>query len=305
MSRALVFSFLLVTAADASPFGQSSVVYRNQVSVVSLDRANDLTYDPFYLMSVGLQPRASLGAGFYARAGLSVARELTDSNWTTEADETYLSDTTLAAGGRLWTVPVADIDLSGELGARFATSKASLARTLQAAVEPSVRVSRRFGVLSGLTVGYGFAFGVDFHEATTAQRVEPQIFAEARTANTGVRNTKWRMSHTGDVSLALLEPLSVSVSVGLHIHQLHPAMDLGDYEPAPDREQRELLSASAGLTYAPWRALAIGVGAQTFHDQLGSDGTRRDPLLNRFTNLYFDLRFTPEALLATDSENQG
>ena len=236
---------------------------------------------------------------------MSVARELTESNWTTDADETYLSDTTLAAGGKLWTVPVAEIDLSGELGVRFATSKASLARTLQAALEPNLRVSRRFGVLSGLTIGYGFAFGVDFHEATTAERSEPTIFVEARTANTGVRNTKWRMSHTGDVALALLEPLSVSFSVGLHTHQLYPAMDLGEYEPAPDREQREYLSASAGLTYAPWRALSIGVGASTFHDQLGSDGTRREPLFNRFTSLYFDLRFTPEALLPTDSENQG
>ena len=197
MRRALVLACFTVATASASPFAGSSVVYRNQMSVISVDRSAEQTYDPLYVMSVGLRPRADLGAGIYARGGLTIARELTESNWTTEARETYLSDTTLAVGGTLWTVPTAEIDLSAELGARLPTSEASQARTLRIAIEPSLRVSRRFGVLSGLTVGYGFAFAVDLHRFTTAERVEPTIDAEPSTLGTGVRNTRWRMSHRG------------------------------------------------------------------------------------------------------------
>lgn len=302
--RISLVTIALCSTSFATPLGASSVVYRNQVSVVSLDRSTDLTYDPLYLMSLSLRPQVDVGAGVYVRGELSVARELTESNWTTRADETYLGDTTLAAGGTLWTVPVAEVALSGELGVRLATSKASRAQTLQASIDPSLRVSRRFDVLSGLTLGYGFGFGANFHGSTTAERAEPTVFAAPETANTGRRNAKWRLSHTGSVSLGLLDSVSVSFAAGLHSHRLYDAMDLTESEGLlpDDRESREYLSASAGLSYAPTAALGIGIGAATFHDQLASDGSQRQPLFNRFTNLYFDLRFTPGALLTTEND---
>lgn len=295
---------------EKSMFRGSRVTYRNSVTAISFDESAELTYDPTYVMTLGLGPRWWFADQGYLRAGLTVGRELTESNWTTESGETYLGDTTVAVGSpMLWKAPVIGTTFSAELGLRFPSSKASQARTLLTAIEPRVGVRRTFGVLSGIWVGYGMLLARDFHEFTTAQRESSLIPGAcdvdascARHLNSGVRNTTWRMSHTLDAGIAFTDWLSLGGAFGVHAHYLHPASEIEDesFEPLPDENARYFFSYDLEATVTPWRPLVVGLGASTFNEQLAPDSTFRAPVFNRFTQVYLDLRLDVAELFVSE-----
>ncbi len=293
--------------AKAAPAWRGSqLIYRNAVTAVSLDQSTDLTYDPTYEMTLALQPRWYVWDQLYVRAGASLSRELTESDWTTQSGEWIVGDTTLGFGSsQLWRVPVVETVFTADLGVRLPTSKASRARTLLLAVEPRVGVSRTFDVLDGLTVAYGLVIARDFHDFTTGELTEPLVpgcvggdTACDRFRNSGVRNTRARMSNSLSVSLGVLDWLAVGAGAGIHTHWLHDTSRIegASFAVEPDTSTRHYLNYDLEATFLPVGGFSIGLGASTFNPQQQADSSDQDVFFNRFTELFIDLRFEAAGL---------
>ena len=206
------------------PWRGSSFSYRNSVTALSLKKDADPGYDPQYMMSWSFNPMWWLGNVFNVSMGLSLSRELTDSNWTTQEGETILSDFSVGLGAsRFVSVPVLGIDVSAKLGVVAPTSKISQARTMILALKPGFSLSKNFDVLSGINLGYSFTYTKTFHEYTTAQTEDALIDAPTGATgrsyesyfNTGRRNASWGLTNMFTAGVSFVDWLSFGANFGL------------------------------------------------------------------------------------------
>lgn len=294
-------------APEPSRWAGSRVNLINQVNVWELDRGNSLTWDPYYALGVGLAPRFRLLDELTVGASIQVVRELTESNVTTRDGEWWFDDLSLSFSAAGIELPVIGTRVAGGLAFYFPTSKASQAATLQVGIRPSLAISHRFGVLSGLTLAYNGSLRVNAHEYTTAEQETPLIptcrgAACAELSHTGVRNTRWQHGHRVGFSLGLVDWLSIGAGAGLyvsHLYDLVPAEGAGAPTVEPAHE-RFAASTDAELTFGPWRGASIGLGVASFHPQLAPDQSRYAPFYNRYTQAYLDLRIDVAGLLTPE-----
>lgn len=308
---ALLFA-LVASAASAAdgpaskPWDGSSLSLRNSSSAYSLDRGAQLTYDPYYAMTLGLDPRWQFTERIYARGHFDLSRELTRSNWTTDAYQYIASDVTFGGGmSNIVTVPVAGITFSAELNARIPTSLASRASTLQFGLEPSFRLGRSFELLEGLQLGYAASPYFAFHRYTTGELASPRIRAAPGSAdfqrfiNAGDRNSPFGHSHVASASLQVLPWFGLNAFGGVQIAQLYPAAtdDRSNYVPQAPQSTRYSNLFGLGASFQPAKSFSVNLGVQTVNPQLAPDSTRYPLAFNRFTQFQLDLRFQPGTLV--------
>ncbi|MBW2276363.1 MAG: hypothetical protein JRF63_02660 [Deltaproteobacteria bacterium] len=282
------------------PWRGSYLGYRNAVSATSLDRGAELTYNPYYAMGLFIAPRWWLGDALQISADLTVMRELTDADTTSEQGETLLGDLVVGLSApSFYTVPAIELELSAGLDLITPTSKGAQARTLYVGLTPGVGLARRFDVLAGLAFSYGFGATKFFHGATTAQREAPLIPDCSASGScelyvgTGMRNTSWRLQSSFGASLSFVDWLSISAGVAVLTDVLYP-LDGTDsqvsYEPQEPTDLRHTMAYSAEILGWPMPSLGIALGAETVNPQLRPDSTNEQPFFNRYTVLYLDLR---------------
>jgi hypothetical protein len=295
--------------APKSPWRGSEVAYRNTVTATSLDRSAELTYNPYWAMSLELAPRYAFGSIWNLSASLEVSHELTEADDTTLDNETLLSDLGLRLGAsRFAKIPGAGIDVSASLGLTLPTSLASQGDTLLFSLAPQVRLSRAFeGVMNGLTLGYSLRLTKLFHEYTTSALESPVIpgcVAPSencdRLLNTGFRNASFRVANTFDASLDFNDWLSLSASFGVTVSWLYDDVDDArvSFQELEGQDRRYALLGDLSLTATPWKPVSIGLGVSALNPQLAPDGSRYAPLFNRFTTVYLDFRVDVAALFA-------
>ncbi len=296
-------------AAVKIPWRGSQVVFSNSFSLISLDPSQELTYNPSYSMVFGFKPRWWFGEKMYLAASLDVTRELTQADDTTYAREALLGDLGLTFGvSRLWTVPVAGIDLSGDITVTLPTSKASQARTLVMGIGPRLRLSRNFPLLKGLVAGFNLRATPYFHRYTTAETESPLIAnCQASEAgcgaflNSGVRNSLFRLTGSLDASLAIFDWLGVSLAFGEAIDWLY-GIGSGDdqvsFVPVEPQDQRYLSFFELGVSFSPLAFLDAAVTLITYAPQLAPDSSYYNPFFNRYTIVSLDLIFKLEGLTA-------
>lgn len=275
----------------------------NTTNAWELDRGNSLTWNPYYGIGIGIAPRFRIVDSLSVGAALSVTREITESDVTTEEGEWWLNDLSLSISSSGVTVPGVGTRISGALAFYLPTSKAAQAATLLVGIRPSVSVSHRFPVLKGLGLSYSGSLRVNQHDYTTPSLDVPRVpclGAEcAQYSHTGVRNTRWQHGHRIGLSLGILDWLSIGGGMGVyvsHLYDLTEAADAADPTVAPAHE-RFAQSADAELTVGPFRGLSVGLGVSSFHPQLAPDQTAYTPLYNRYTQAYLDLRLDIAGLL--------
>lgn len=311
MALFIALSAAAAGAADEpkrKPWDGSSLSLRNSTSAISLDRGAQLTYDPLYSMTLGFDPRWQFTERLYARGHFDLSRELTRSNWTTDARQYIASDVTFGAGmSNIVTVPVAKIVLSAELSARLPTSLASRASTLQFGLEPTLRLSRSFEVLKGLQLGYSAAPYFAFHRYTTSELESPVIRSCAvgsvdcqRFLNAGDRNSPWGHTHIGSAGLQITPWFGLSGFGGVQIAHLYPAAtdDRVNHVPQAPQSTRFTNLFGVGASFQPAQSIGIDVGALTFNPQLAPNSKFYPLAFNRFTQFYVDLRFQPGTLVS-------
>lgn len=284
-------------AADRpSRWAGSRINLLNQANVWELDRGNSLTWNPYYAVGIGIAPRFRVLDDLSVGAALSVVREVTESDTTTDAGEWWFDDLSLNASTPGVTLPGIGTRIGGALAVYFPTSKPSQAATLQVGIRPSISVSHRFPLLEGLGLSYSGSLRVNLHEYTTPSRETASIptcrGAEcAELSHTGVRNTRWQHGHRLGLSLGILDWLTIGGGVGLYVSHLYdlaePASGEATVDPAHERYAQ---SADAELTFGPFRGFSVGLGMSSFHPQLAPDQTAYAPFYNRYTQAYLDLR---------------
>lgn len=297
--------------ADKSPMRGSTVAYRNAVTAYTLDQDAELTYDPYYAMMLDVSPRYWLTDDLDVHASFGISKELTDSNWTSERHETIPGDLSLGLGiASLGRIPIVDIDTSAGLDFKLPTSPSSRARTLLFGVTPRASLSRRFGLLEGLTLSYGLAVSRYEYDFTTGE-LESERLPCAPTAvgcdrflNSGVRNVTWRMQHRVGLSLGLVDWLSVSIGAAAIRDYLHDAVVTDDvnFVPHEPTDTRELMGYDMALTVSALSPVIISIGSSTVNPQLDPSSSAYRPFFNRFTTLFVDLRLDAAALVDTASE---
>lgn len=294
------------------PWRGSSVTLHNEVSGHTFNPAADLTYNPYWSMSLLFNAQWWFTDIFYVRAALGLSREMTNADDTTDQGETWLNDLSIrAAANRFYTIPVVDIDLTAYLTLKAPTSKYSQARSLLLAVTPTIQLSRRIKLLKGMNLSYRFSAQKSFHQYTTAQRDVPLISGCASTVNgcseyfnTGSRNTSWRLSHSALVSQQFTDWLAASISFGVVTDFLYESVSdpSVSHSPMAPQDQRYLLNSNIDLTFTPIKSMSISVGASSYHSQLDASSSYQTPFFNRYTTVYLDLGLDIAGLISQISE---
>ncbi|MFT7625154.1 MAG: hypothetical protein ACI9WU_004345 [Myxococcota bacterium] len=302
---------LVASAQAKDPWSGSTVSFRNTVTAITFDPGAELGYNPYYAMSFGLSPRFWFSEMGYISADLALDREITDSDVTTQAGEWWLTDLSLKVGAApFYTIPVAEIALSADLRFTLPTSPLSQARTMQIGIAPAVSLTRRFAVLSGITIGYGFRANWMAHRFTTAEKEFALIpnstgIENGEGLNTGVRNAEWRLIHSLSLGIGFTEWMSLGLSAALvNDYLFDVTLDEEDSGIVEDQDQRFGLSTNISLGFVPHQALTVTVGAAAAHGQQKPDSSQRDPFFNRYTVVYLDLALNIAGLVDSIREEE-
>jgi hypothetical protein len=275
---------------------------------MGLDEGSELTHNPNYTMSFGAVAQWNITDIFYLNGRLSLSRELTNSDFTTNDGETWLSNLTFRLGAsRFYTIPVAGIYFSFDVDIITPTSPIAQARTLQAGLAPGLSVGRSWDVLGGINLSYGFRATKNFYEFTTAQRELPLISGCDSSAggcasheNLGLRNADWRLAHTFAFSIGFTDWMGLRTSAAVITDHLFDEVSDArvTFEPSADQDRRFLVSTDLALTFQPIKALGIAIGAATTNALLDTDSTSETPFFNKNTVVYLDLRLDIAGLVS-------
>ncbi len=288
--------------ATPPPWAGSMLLYRNAGSALSAAPGSDLSYNPYYEMSLTAMPTWRAHRYLSVGAQISVSREFTDSDWTTKRGEYVWSDLTLRfASSSFYTIPVVGIALSADLPLAFPTSRISRARTTNLALSPGISLSRRFDVLAGLTLRYGLRGAYWWHRYETGEYASSTIddcevdcdrfrFMESL-------NPTWRIANSFGVGLAIIERFGVDVSFAVVRDDVgQPPDTTVTLVPITPTDARYSNSSDVSVWFQAHPALTLSLGADTAHPQLQPDEGYYAPFFNRFTVVYLDASFDFGAL---------
>lgn len=320
-SEAKVFAEKQITTVPKQPWQDSfrgtNLSYVNTVSTLSFRRDAELTYNPYYAMTLALSPRYWFDDIFYMAGFFAMTGELTEADNTTYSHEVQFHDSILKGGAaNFWTIPYAKIDLSFALSGVLPTSKQSRAHTVILGLKPEFTVSRRFDLLEGFSLNYQLGATKFFNQYTTAQRESPLIpNCVAGTGqcdsflNTGVRNTEWRLVNSFAMSLDITKWLGVSVSGGIIIDWLYEIENSDDesisWQAQEGTDKRYTMVFGAELYGRPVKPLIVALGLNTVNPQLTPDSEYETPFVNRYTAMYLDLRLDFQSLVTAFSRKKG
>jgi len=299
----LALAFPLSAAAQEAdepvPWSGSTLLVRNASTAISADPSADLTYNPYWDLSLTVSPRWQFNDIFSVSASQSFSRELTESDWTTRKGEIVLSDFSLRlAASRYLTIPGAEIGLSSDVAFTFPASKISRARTLVMGIGPGLHLTRSFDVLDGLSLSYGLRGTYYWHRFTTGEYESPTIVSCTDDCDeyisTGVRNPEWRIANSFGISMGFLEIVNFAMSYAIVIDPLQDSVDTlsASFTPLEPTDTRYRNSFDVSVSVTPWDLVSFSLGANTTNAQLQADSSGYyQPLFNRFTVIYFDVAF--------------
>lgn len=300
LSLAMLLLSAQLAASDA-PYRETRLTYRNTVSALSFAPGADLTYNPYFAVTMAMKLAWWFDDVWFVRGAVDLTRELTWPDDTTYANEIWVSDTVLNAGASgFWTIPWVEIGLSADVEVTLPTSKASSAETLMLATGVNLGLDREFKVAEGLAVSYTFTPTKYWHRYTTSEIATPLIPDCARSPagcagflSTGSRNVDVALANDLTVDLTPVKWLVLSASIGTITGLLYPLapspVELS-YQTGPDTPVRFLNYYTLTAILKPMPAIAILVGTDTINPQLRPDSSYESFLFNRYTTLFASLR---------------
>jgi len=313
---ALCLLFATSAKADiATSFKGSSVGIKNVMSTLTLNKDGQLTYNPYYAVSIQASPRFAFTKRFYASVSVGAVREMTNADNTTMRGETLLDDVSLRLGlSQIAKIP-GGLSLSGAIDGLAPTSKASQARTMIVGVRPSLNLAWAVPGTKKLSFNYSVAGTWYAHQYTTASKESPLIPGCSITdrgcdafSHSGVRNTQWRLINSVSTNFSATSWLSFGATfVMLHdfVYALDPYEDeTPSFVPQEPSSIRYILAYDLSATVRPMSAMSITLGASTANPQLAPDTSYYTPFFNRYTNLYLNLSFDVASFFASSPERK-
>lgn len=292
----------------------ASVSYSHNLGVMTLAPAADPFYNPTWSHRLGLFPEWHFGNVVTLRGRFFLSQEFTDSDWTRYRNEVELSDVWLDTVWSGFTEKHSRVHLGADLRVTLPTSKTSQAQSRLFTLGPSLNVSRRFDVLSGLTLIYSARFTWRANQFATRQNQGPTISACGDTRalecldfiNTGVRNPTFDVLHGPVVAFSPHRKVDVTASFLMQRAWLPalaaaPAALMGStqLDVGTDVATRDLMIFSLSVSYQAFKAVGFSAGAWTFSNQLGENGRYQFPLFNRNTTLFLDATFDLEGAVSS------
>lgn len=291
-------------AVAKSPWRGSTVSVSNAVSLNTIDRDAQLTYNPFYSVNTAANMRYWVSDQVNLRLGLGFSREITNNDFTTRRDEFVLNDTTFGVGAMLWNIPVVNVLAIGAFDLRFPTGPFSQAQTLYVAAQPRVILYKQFKPL-GFNLTFVTGFNRMFNEFTTASSESPYLNCPALAAgcdptNTGVRNAKLRLINAFAMGIFPRPWLGASASATVIHDYLYAksADEVDTFVAQEEQNTRTLMAYNMEAFVLPHQSITLAVGASTFGPQRAPDSSNYAPFINRFTNLVVDVRINVAAAIA-------
>jgi hypothetical protein len=282
-------------------------LYRNVTTLVSLQKDEELTYNPYYAMYFQTTPRLFIGKIFHLGADIGLTRELTEADDTTESGEALMDDIDLRLGARqFFTIPKAKIDFGADFVFGLPTSKLSQARTQRVELRLETEIGRTFKVLEGVRIAYDFWASKFINDYTTAQRDSPLVTGCNASGglcdtyvNLGDRNPSWRLMHLVRLSADFTKWFGFYGVFGVVIDYLYPAVqdERVSYQAQEGADKRYSMIYGLELYATPIPALQIALGLSTENPQLRGDSSTYDPFINRYTALYLDIYLNLDGLV--------
>ncbi len=306
-------------AIGAKRWFGSALSWRSVGAARSLDRGFELTYDPYFAMVLSARLRYRPHPKLVVGVDLDLERVFTHSDWTTYAGETMLGDLRLhVAAPALVEVPVLKVRVGTGIAFTLPTSKRTRYLTLYAGVSPHLALSRRFKVLSGLTLGYRLGFTAFFHAETTS-RILPEGLtrcglngadaagiAGSSCLSSGRRNAQFRLINSFSLSLDFIPQFGIRVSVSTIHDFLYASLDASTFyedanafSPVEPDDTRYFMAYDIQLVGRPWAPLTLTLGMSTLNPQRKpASSAYYAPFFNRHTHLYLDVRLDVAKLVA-------
>ncbi len=308
--------------ASASRFRNSRVVYENSLSPLRLAPGSELTFNPYYAMSLSLRPRWYFTDQFSVRARMDIEHELTESDVTTQSHETRISDVFLdLVYTSIFTVPQLDIQLDAGLRIQIPTSLLSQAETQYLAAGPDLRLTRSFDVLDGLVLSYQFRYLKYVNRFSTVQRevcpygqpasagelAESGALAVSSHCQLGQAARSHGFFNLAMVRLDFLRGTSLPMNLMIAAQFMNfltyglpeAGVDVAGRErpvtPLHDAQNHQAAIwyvVALGMELTPWMSATLG--ASSISPQLRPDSTYTAPFFNRYTNIYMNLTFDIE-----------
>ncbi len=298
------------TAPDSTPapWRGSAVSYGHWMTATTLVKSAEPYWNPTYVHHLDLAPEWHVGEHLVFRGAFSISQELTLSDNTSYVREFELSDLSLSGGVTGFKEPTTGIGISGDLKVTLPTSKVSLAQTRVMAVGPGVTLSRKFDVLSGLTISYSGRFTYRFNRFTTGELESPRIAScgdprgEACATLIGgtSRNVNFDLFHGPRVTFSPHPIVSIYTAFNLSHQWLYPFSNVaGISVPTTDTTVRNFNRFELGVSVQVLKPLALSLTGDTFGAQTGTNGLYQQPFFNRFTTISLDAAIDIEALVAS------
>ncbi len=240
-----------------------------------------------------------------------LSQEFTLSDETNGAHVIELSDIYLDVGTTGYTEKLTGLKLSGDVRFVLPTSKLSQYKTQLLTVGPGLALSRKFSVLSGLTLSYGARFTGHFNQYTTGRTSGQELVACTDPAaaeacafgeNTGGRNVFFDIGQGPAISFSPIESVSIDAVFIMSHGWLYPLA------AAPPQFQgstqiydngmntKDLTRFVLSVNWQFSKPVGVSLTALTVGGQLGLDGQYIFPLFNRATTLYLDFSLDIEAV---------
>jgi hypothetical protein len=289
-----------------SPIRGSFINIGNALSINTIDRDAQLTYNPLYTVTTTANMRYWLNNQINLRLGVGFSREITNNDFTTQRDEIVLNDTTFGVGAFLWKIPVVDILTIGSLDLRFPTGPFSQAQTMRVSVQPRIIFFKQFSGLAGLNLAFVTGFNDQFFQYQTGSADGPARFCAGAAlgcdpTDTGVRNARLRLVNALAVGTQPTSWVGTSASVAVLHDYLYPQADepREAFQPIEDQDTRTFLAYNLEVFFIPAAAFQIAFGASTFGAQRAPNGQTRTPFFNLNTNLVAELRINVANAIAS------
>jgi hypothetical protein len=184
-------------------------------------------------------------------------------------------------------------------------------------------------VLEGLKLSYGVNVTRYFNTSDAATQEQPSVPATPGTAafadawfNMGVRNPAWLLRNSLGVDFSPIENLTLTVNVTFYDYWLYDVegvttadlpVDIHCVDPdgcvidsrADNTDRRSSIWYIIEVSYSPLDWLGLALGFSTFNAQLDQESEYRTPFFNRYTQLYFDISLTFDALVDAIRNRRG
>jgi hypothetical protein len=299
----------------STSFKGSSFSVKNVVSTLSLNKDGQLTYNPYYAVSVQASPRFWFTKSLYTSVSVGAVQEITNSDSTTQRGETMLDDITVRLGlSKIASIP-GGLTLSGSLDGLIPTSKASQARTMLMGIRPALNLSWVIPGAKGLSFSYSVSGTWYVHNYTTASKEVPLIPGCSITdqgcdafSHNGLRNTQWRLINSVSTNFNATSWLGFSatfVVLNDFLYALEPSEEHAtSFVPQEPTSTRYILAYDLSTTIRPTSSMSITLGASTANPQMAPDTSYYRPFFNRYTNLYLNLSLDVASFFASSPERK-